>query len=156
MEVNNMNEIKIIPYAPEHWEAICRIHDAARKIELELAGLSGAFLPLEVAAEREGLFDDQVDVALMDGDVVGFCAYTEEEFAWLYVSPDHMRKGVGRALIGHALERQPGISSIEVLKGNEPARQLYERMGFSVRETLTGRMPGNEAFEVTVYCMEKK
>lgn len=135
-----MDEMRIVPYASEHWEAICRIHDAARKIELELADLSGAFLPLEVAAEREGLFDDQVNVAVMDGEVVGFCAYTDEEFAWLYVSPERMRRGVGRALIAHALARQPGISSIEVLKGNEPARRLYERMGFSVRETLMGHI----------------
>lgn len=151
-----MKETIIVPYAPEHWEAICRIHDAARRIELELAGLSEAFLPLEVAAVREGLFDDQVDVALMGGEVVGFCAYTDDEFAWLYVSPGHMREGVGQALVRHALAQQPGIASIEVLAGNEPARRLYERMGFSVRETVTGHMPGNERFEVTVYRMGKK
>ena len=39
--------------------------------ELALAGLEAAFLPLAVAAEREGLFDYQVAVAELDGERQG-------------------------------------------------------------------------------------
>ena len=50
----------------------------------------------------------------------------------------------------------PGIGSIEAQKGNEPARRLYEGLGFEVRGIIHGRMPGNETFEVDVYDLRKK
>ena len=37
--------------------------------------------------------------------------------------------------------------------GNEPAKRLYESFGFTVREIVAGKMPGNEQFAVRVYRM---
>lgn len=54
-----------------------------------------------------------------------------------------------------ALQAFPGIHTVEVLKGNEPARKLYESLGFSAGQTLRGRMPGNEQFAVEVYQLTK-
>ena len=47
--------LTIRDYAPSDWPRLCEIQDAARRRELALAGLEAAFLPLETAAEREGL-----------------------------------------------------------------------------------------------------
>lgn len=147
--------IAIRPYRPEDFASMARIHDAARRIELHLAGLDDAFIPLAVAAEREGLFDYRVLVALRGDDVVGFAAYGQEELAWLYVDPARMRQGIGRALVRRVLADNPARPmALEVLCGNEPARRLYESEGFRVTETLSGHMPGNEAFAVRVHCME--
>lgn len=148
-----MGEILIRPYEERDWAAIEAIHDAARVQELALAGLSEAFLPLKIAAEREDLFDYMLDVAEMDGRVVGFMACTEDELAWLYVEPASMRRGVGRALTMHALRRAEGEMELEALVGNVPARRLYEKCGFTLMETVSGRMPGNESFRVHVWCM---
>lgn len=151
-----MNEIVIRPWRQEDWPAFCAIHDAARKMELALAGLEEAFRPLaEIAGEdEEDLFGyKHLDAALVDGEVAGFCAYTGEELAWLYVDPARQRQGIGRALTAHALREEPGICAIEALVGNEPARRLYEFFGFRVEEVLTGKMPGNEGFTVQVYSM---
>lgn len=49
--------ITIRNYQVSDWNAIQKIHDESRKIELKLAGLEDAFLPLCIAAERENLFD---------------------------------------------------------------------------------------------------
>lgn len=148
--------VEIIPYNPAYWQDICQVHDQARKQELRLANLDAAFLPLETVAQTEGLFDyPHLDIALADGQAVGFCAYTGEELAWLYVRPDKMRQGIGRALAAHALQTEPDISCIEVLYGNDPAKALYESLGFTVKETLTGQMPGNEQFQVKVYSMSR-
>lgn len=134
-----------------------RIHDGARKIELRAAGLECAFLPLRIAAEREGLYSyPALYVAEEDGKTAGFAACTEDELAWLYVDPAHMRKGIGRRLSEYALEKFPNIRRIEVLKGNERAKKLYESLGFAVKETSGGRMPGNERFKVEVYIMERQ
>lgn len=148
--------INIRTYESSDWEAIERVHDSARKIELHLAGLDTAFLPLKIAAESEDLFDyPGLFVAELDGMVVGFAACNEEELAWVYVHPDHFRKGIGRALSQHAITVFPGIDSIEALKGNEPARRLYESLGFEVKGIIHGRMPGNEEFEVDVYDLRR-
>ncbi len=78
--------MEIRPYTQADWPRIAAVHDAARPMELHLAGLDGAFLPLSVAAQREGLFDYTILVALKP-EVVGFVAFTPEELAWLYVDP---------------------------------------------------------------------
>lgn len=138
-------------YQKTDWDSIERIHDCARKIELCLAGLSDAFLPLSVAAEREGLFDyPGLFVAEREGQVVGFTACTEEELAWLYVAPASMRKGIGRSLATHAMTMFPEIRYIEVLRGNEPAIALYKSLGFRAIGIEKGNMPGNECYSVEV------
>lgn len=133
------------------------VHDAARQTELRYAGIPDAFIPFETAAEREGLFEyKHIDVASASGHVAGFCAYSEEEIAWLYVDPLFMRRGIGRKLLRHALETESGVYYAEALVGNIPAVKLYESEGFNVREILSGRMPGNEQYAVSVYCMYRK
>lgn len=146
--------IRIRPYRNADYPRLCAIHDAARRNELALAGLSDAFLPLEVAAGREGLFDYTLRLAELDGQTAGFAAFTEDELAWLYVDPALARRGVGRALVEHALSEMGRPVSIEVLAGNAPALALYEGCGFRRTETLTGKMPGNEDFSVTVHVLE--
>lgn len=150
------NPLLIRDCREQDWEAIARIHDEARKQELALAGLQQAFLPLEIAAKREGLLNyPGLFVAETGGEVAGFAACSEEELAWLYVDPSRARRGIGQALCRYALQAFPGIHTVEVLKGNEPARKLYESLGFSAGKTLRGRMPGNEQFAVEVYQLTK-
>ena len=149
--------LAIRPYRPEDFPGIERVHDRARRVELRHAGLEDAFLPLRIAAEREDLFAyPGLFVAELGGEIAGFAACTQEELAWLYVDPAHFRKGVGRALAEHALQRFPGIRHVEVLSGNAPAKALYARLGFVTAATERGRMPGNEAFSVQVDCMERR
>ncbi len=149
--------LAIRPYRPEDFPGIERVHDRARRVELRYAGLEDAFLPLRIAAEREDLFAyPGLFVAELGGEIAGFAACTQEELAWLYVDPAHARKGVGRALAEHALQRFPGIRRVEVLSGNAPAQALYARLGFVTAAAERGRMPGNEAFSVQVDCMERR
>ena len=149
--------LAIRPYRPEDFPGLERVHDRARRVELRYAGLEDAFLPLRIAAEREDLFAyPGLFVAELGGEIAGFAACTQEELAWLYVDPAHARKGVGRALAEHALQRFPGIRRVEVLSGNAPAQALYARLGFVTAATERGRMPGNEAFSVQVDCMERR
>ena len=146
--------ISIRKYDERFWPDICMIHDAARKIELQYASLTDAFLPLEKIADAEGLFDyTHVDLALIGSRAVGFCAYSAEELAWLYIAPEHMHKGIGHKLVSHALDTEKWLYYVETLFGNEPARRLYESFGFWVKDILSGKMPGNEKFDVKVYSM---
>lgn len=89
------------------------------------------------------------------GEIAGFAACTQEELAWLYVDPAHARKGVGRALAEHALQRFPGIRRVEVLSGNAPGQSALCAPGLCHRRHGARQDAGNEAFSVQVDCMER-
>ncbi|MDO4355928.1 MAG: GNAT family N-acetyltransferase [Clostridia bacterium] len=151
-----VSSINIREYREADWTRVEAIHDAARPMELKNAHLEAAFVPLKQAAVNEGLFEYEVRVAEIDGEVCGFVAYMEEELAWLYVDPAQMRRGVGRALVQYVLDHtRTRPLNIEVLAGNTPALKLYEAMGFHTVKVLSGKMPGKESFQVTVHCMQR-
>ena len=148
--------VSIRPYLPSDWDAIRQIHDTSRRIELKLAGLDEAFLPFQIAADREDFFSyPGIFVAEVSGKVVGFSACSEDELAWLYVDPNYMRIGIAKKLISHMFSQFPHICHVEVLAGNTPAKILYESIGFQQVDTAHGKMPGNENFPVTVYLYER-
>lgn len=148
--------LNIRGYEEKDFERLCQIHDPARRNELRLAGLSEAFVPLSIAAGREGLFEYRVYVAEHNGLVVGFVAVSDTELAWLYVDHAFARQGVGSELVDFALKEMNNGAEIEVLAGNEPALALYAKFGFAVVRTETGVMLGNESFPVTVHVLKQK
>ena len=144
----------IRPYATEDWQRVCEIHDAARRDELAAASLESAFLTLEQTAENEGFHDYTLRVAEVEGQVVAFVAFTPDELAWLYVDPTSYGKGIGTALIRHALFEAKAPMSAEVLEGNVAAVSVYRKAGFHVVGQDHGVMPGNESFQVSVTLLQ--
>jgi ribosomal protein S18 acetylase RimI-like enzyme len=143
----------IRPYRSGDWAAIEAIHDAARLIELRLSVGEEAFLSLAETAENEGLFAGEVWVATEADAVVGFVAACADEITWLYVDTERHRRGIGRALLRHAIGCCGEVVRVETLVGNEPALALYRSEGFTVVETKAGRLVGNERFPATGHRM---
>jgi GNAT superfamily N-acetyltransferase len=100
-------------YRSTDWPRLCVIHDAARVHELQASGLMKAFLTLEQTAQNEGLFDGDVVVAELDGQVCGFAAHADSELTWLYVDPAYHRQGIGRRLLQHVVAACGGEVSTE-------------------------------------------
>ena len=78
--------------------------------------------------------------AIEEGRVVGYVgvisAPPEGEITNVATHPDFRRRGVGEGIL-EALKREAGDRGIESLylevrRSNEPARGLYEKMGFAV------------------------
>jgi ribosomal-protein-alanine N-acetyltransferase len=75
-----------------------------------------------------------------DGYAVGFCSFwkvlDELHINNLAVLPDVRREGIASLLLRHVLREGARIGAVratlEVRRSNEPARQLYERFGFSI------------------------
>lgn len=86
-----------------------------RDIEAEVV----AFLP----AATLQLLVDQDDTAL------GFMLVDGNRMEALFVDPACHRRGIGRALVEHALRDQPHLET-DVNEQNEAAIRFYERMGF--------------------------
>ncbi|MEL6691889.1 MAG: GNAT family N-acetyltransferase [Pseudomonadota bacterium] len=143
------NRPQIRAYDPSDWPRLCVIHDAARKDELAYKVGVAAFRSLEDTFEDEGLFDADRVVAERDGIVAGFAAFDDTELTWLYVDPALSRRGVGRALLRHAMSRSNGTMQIDLLEGNIPAQALYEAEGFVVIDRRQGNLIGNESFPAT-------
>lgn len=144
----------IRPYQEADWAAISHVHDAARLDELRDSVGVAAFLSLARTAEGEGLFDGDLWVAEDDGTVAGFVALDDNEVTWLYVDPARYRRGIGRALLRHAVAAAPGpVLETTVLVGNDAALALYLSEGFVITETKTGALVGNESFTATGHIM---
>ncbi|AXX92141.1 GNAT family N-acetyltransferase [Malaciobacter molluscorum LMG 25693] len=148
--------MNIRSYKKSDWNDLCKIHDIARLDELKSALLENAFLPLEIAAKKEKLFDYEVLVAELEGQVQGFIAFDNEEIAWLYVNPKMYRKGIGKALVKRVLDSNSNFFLIEVLKGNSTALNFYKNCGFKEIGIDSGVMPGNEDYFVTVHILSSE
>ena len=101
---------------------------------------------LELSAQ--GVTDGRTRVADADGRVIGFATWLGTgdvtEIEDLFVDPDWMRRGVGRALVQDliSLAHQRGVRRVEVT-GNPHARDFYERVGFTHdHEVVTRLGPG--------------
>ncbi|MEM1308462.1 MAG: GNAT family N-acetyltransferase [Cyanobacteria bacterium P01_H01_bin.153] len=142
----NVSTVNIRPYKSTDWPRLCEIHDASRLDELGLTVGVEAFLTLEQTAENEGLFDDKLMVAEVDGVVQGFVAYSDAELTWLYVNPQFYKQGVGRALVRHVIADSTSAIELEVLEGNTPALKLYLSEDFKIIKRSEGKLVGNEEF----------
>ncbi|HEY6758017.1 MAG TPA: GNAT family N-acetyltransferase [Baekduia sp.] len=129
-------------------EIRCATHDEAVALEAlqrrssavwdeyreQLAAHPDAIEPLDVGAIAAGGFRVAVDGA---GALLGFSAVLAAdadgvvELDGLFVEPEAMRRGVGRALVEDvvARARAGGATAIEVIGGPE-TRRFYEGCGF--------------------------
>jgi GNAT superfamily N-acetyltransferase len=93
--------------------------------------------------------EDRVRVAVLDDRIVGFAtvliADRTGELEGLFVDPDWMQLGIGRALVTDAVAnaRRRGVTRIDVT-ANDHALEFYEKVGFvldGVTKTRFGPAP---------------
>jgi GNAT superfamily N-acetyltransferase len=143
-------------YKQNDWESVCDIHDRARIDELKNSVGLDAFLTLEQTYQNEGLFDGEVWVYEFENKVIGFMSLNDNELTWLYVSPEHYKKGIGKALLQKAIEIVKDSIFTEVLCGNDVAMSFYLSQGFEVVQKTKGKLAGNELFEAEGFYLKKR
>ncbi len=148
--------IQIEEYKAEYWDRICDIHDQARLDELKGSVDLAAFKTLEETYEEEELFSGEVWVAKEGEEVLGFIAFDPEEITWLYVDPAYYKMGVGKTLIEHAISRCDDLIKIVVLSGNQPAINLYTKLGFELVRVNKGKLVGAEEYDAEGWIMHFK
>jgi GNAT superfamily N-acetyltransferase len=130
-------------YVPADWDAVCRIHDAARPLELAAGGVDPrAYRPMVDAAEGDEFFISQTVVATLEEEVVGFVSWNGDYVSWLYVNPVHHRRGIGRRLLAHALRQIGPEAWTSALSGNIAALSLYQQLGLEIVWTRQGLCDG--------------
>jgi GNAT superfamily N-acetyltransferase len=79
--------------------------------------------------------DDQVVIALVDGEAVGTVSAHPPRLEALFVVPEHWGSGVADRLHDDALERMAAsgwlAAELDVMVDNLRARRFYERLGWA-------------------------
>ncbi len=122
-----------------------RTEDAAAVADVHLASRAAAAMPppVHTAAEvRDWLahrvVEDEVWVAEVDDEVVGYARLTPTWLDDLYVRPDAQRDGVGSALLDLVKAVRPEGFGLWVFETNTSARAFYARHGLVEREHTDG------------------
>jgi GNAT superfamily N-acetyltransferase len=129
--------LRIRTAAAEDADAIARLFLASK------ATLT--FLPIVHTDEETFWFianvvlrDQDVLVAVANGEIGGFIAMHADVVEHLYVRPDLLRRGIGSALLEQAKQRLPSGFRLWVFQENVPARRFYEGHGLRVIEETDG------------------
>ncbi|MDE6451689.1 MAG: GNAT family N-acetyltransferase [Odoribacter sp.] len=78
----------------------------------------------------EGLANIRHLYVVSDTDApVAFIGIQDEKIEMLFVSPRHLRKGIGRQLVDTAIKNHQAIF-VDVNEQNPEARAFYEKLGF--------------------------
>ena len=121
--------------------------DSAFLADLFTRGYEGYFVPVHMDAASFETVVDRWDIDLarsrvaLDGDdAVGLANLAVRgKHAWIGgigVIPPSRRRGVGRALMESVLAEAAAHVTLEVIERNDPARLLYEDLGFVTRRVL--------------------
>jgi len=157
----------IVPMLPRHISAVARMERechpspwSRKAFEEELTlSQSHTFVALDMAhgagrpREESSLFSALSTLhGLFFEQIVGYicfwCIADEIQILNVTVAPSHRRRGMGRRLLHHALNRGIGqgarVAVLEVRKTNEAAQRLYEEAGFRTVGERPGYYPGQE------------
>ena len=101
--------------------------------------------PAKVFDTKLATHDDMLFVATEEVSVIGTAmAGYDGHRGWLYtvaVSPEHRRRGIGTALVRHAVDtlRAAGCIKVnlQIRATNTAVRGFYESLGFEVEERLS-------------------
>ncbi|MFW8635094.1 GNAT family N-acetyltransferase [Cribrihabitans pelagius] len=122
----------IRPYAPSDQERVLHIWRTA-------SAIAHPFLSAEKTDQAETMIREsflpvaETWLACPGGTPAGFIALIGEEAGGLFVLPDSQGRGLGRALLDHALTRRARLE-LDVFTGNRRALRFYRRYGFTVVE----------------------
>jgi ribosomal protein S18 acetylase RimI-like enzyme len=137
--------LKLRPVASSDRDFLVQVYASTREEELQLidwaADQKAAFVLMQFEAQdayyREHYHPATFDVVEVEGEPIGrlYVARWEDEIRIMDVAvlPEHRQRGIGTALLRDLLDEAAASGkrlSIHVEKHN-PARQLYERLGFA-------------------------
>ena len=128
-----MRSLNIVRARPEDAVTLTRIADEAKRHWGYPEGWMESWREL-LTIRPESIASQEIHSATVDGQIVGFYGLLRDgsklRLEHLWVMPDAMGSGVGRALFTHGLERARalGFESLEI-ESDPNAEGFYERMG---------------------------
>jgi ribosomal protein S18 acetylase RimI-like enzyme len=135
--------IMIRGYCSNDWEAVRQIYDLAKPDEMRGVVPTDLVIPLNSNPVMLSLFEEsEILVFELEGVVAGFGGYRNQTITYLFVHPEHRRKGVASRLVVAILNMLGGEAKLNVAKKNGSAYQLYSRLGFVTETEFEGQYNG--------------
>lgn len=126
--------------------AISEVYLASRKQFLPYAPLAHTDEQVRAWIANQLIPNSDVIVALVDNEIVGMMAVSQNDVAsWidqLYIHPRAVGQGIGTRFIEQAKTKSGSPIRLYTFQANEGARQFYERHGFKAIASSDGS--GNE------------
>lgn len=136
--------MQIRQYHDSDWPTVREIYDLSKPDEMRGVVDASAIPPLEADANMMALFHNSQLLVMEDaGRVVGFAGSRGTVITWLFVHPNHRRRGVADALVRELVARLDGKITLNVATTNAAARSLYERLGFTLEREFIGDFNGH-------------
>lgn len=111
------------------------------------------FLGQDIMEKAETMIRDtlldlaEIWVIEADGRPAGFVALLGNEVGGLFLHPDDMGRGLGRALMDHAVSLK-GAVTLEVFRDNHIGRKFYARYGFKARGESLDAFSGHQVIRL--------
>jgi ribosomal protein S18 acetylase RimI-like enzyme len=130
-------------YRETDWAQVSAIYDLAKPDEMRGLVDVQSITPLAQDGQMLRYFSDsEIWVYEENGYVLGFIGRKKDVISWLFVHPDHRRKGIARSLLNELIRIHQGTLRLNLAKTNQPAMALYESCGFDAFEHFEGSMYG--------------
>ena len=143
-------------YKDTDWEEVKEIYNLAKPDEMRGSVDLRALILLKDDEKNIELFhDSRIYVIEKDNILLGFGGNKGNCISWLFVHPNHRRKGVAKLIIEQILSQLTGTIKLNVAKNNIAAMALYNKFGFKIEREFEGNYNGYKSQAMTL-CLEKK
>ena len=131
-----IEDIQFREALPSDGRSIVEIFRTTRRHDLPY--LPDMYSPEGMSVFRDSLFaNDQIEVALLEGRIVAFCARRPGWVDHLYVLPGAQGRGIGSALLARAMDANAKLQ-LWLFQKNVRAKRFYEKHGFRMAEMTDG------------------
>lgn len=137
--------MQIRRYESSDWDAVCSIYDLSKPDEFRgEAKLPPIPLLSEDSTMKRSFQSSQIFVAVQGDAIVGFVGTQGNTVSWLFVHPSSRRALIAETLLKEAIVGLHGEIELNVVKSNDAAIRLYEKLGFRVLREVTSNFNGHE------------
>ena len=125
--------VELTPYRPQFRERLVALWRASFTLGVGVPTPNSIDDHLRYFDEHV-LTETSVQLALREGELVGFGAFTPESVMQLYVHVSHLGQGIGTRLLDDAKAASSGRLWLYTFVTNTNAQRFYERHGFEIVE----------------------
>ncbi|MFC1533239.1 GNAT family N-acetyltransferase [Thermodesulfobacteriota bacterium] len=135
--------MKIRPYKDKDWNSVKDIYNISKPDECRGSVDLRAIIPLENDENFLKLFrESEIIVMEVKNKVIGFAGNKGNYISWMFVDPEHRRKGVAGKLLSEILKDLKGEIKLNVAKNNIAGKKLYKKFGFVIEKEFVGNFNG--------------
>lgn len=129
-------------YKEADFSAIVDIYAASKLDELRFEPQKFKLTPLNLDPQRLASFQESELVVYEEERVSAYLGTHLNHIRSIFVSPTYRGKGIGRQLLEHAIAHAKAELSLDVVKSNVIAKNLYSHYGFKIVNEFVSSFDG--------------